>query len=145
MVRLSSYSVLVLIDYFDCPDPQGEITQLRALGGEVLGGFIISIFVLIIVHDTTTIIRSILWSYILIPIVYFIAREATYQIDGLNPASVLAEQIFVGIKYHRWSPLKTYWIFFFGPMVGSAIAAVFFNYFYLPLFRRWKSINTRIT
>ena len=127
---------------FDCPNPQSTSLELRALAGEIIGTFIISTFVLIIVHESTTIIRSILWSYILIPIVYFIAREATFQIDGLNPSVVLTEQFFVSVKNdYDFSYMNSYWVFFFGPLIGGAFGGIFFNIFYLPLFKRWKKFS----
>lgn len=130
----------VLISDYYCPNPATADQKLWAFAGEVIGSFILCIFALIVVHETTTFIKSILWSYILIPVVYFIAREATNSVDGLNPSIVLTEQIFVGIRYNNWSPIRTYWVYLIGPMVGAVIAALFFNYFYLPLFRRWKAV-----
>ena len=64
-----------LIDTFTCPIPSavGE-TLMQAYGGEILGSFIVCIFLLIIVHDTTTFIRSNFWNYVLVPVVFYIAR-----------------------------------------------------------------------
>jgi len=74
-----------------------------------------------------------------VPVVFYIAREVTSQIDGLNPATVLSMQIFYGIKYGDWNPLNEYWIFIVGPIIGAISSGIFFNYFFLPLFIRWKA------
>ena len=68
--------VLGLIDYFTCPMPAvvGE-TNVQAFGGEIVGSFLVTLFLLIIVHDTTTFLRSNFWNYILVPVVFYIARE----------------------------------------------------------------------
>jgi glycerol uptake facilitator-like aquaporin len=48
-------------------------------------------------------------------------------------------QLFYGIKYDDWQPISTYWIYFLGPIAGAIFSAIFFNYFFLPLFIRWKA------
>ena len=63
----------------------------------------------------------------------------TSQISGLNPAAVLANQVFYGIRYDNWEPLESYWAYIVGSMIGSTLAALFFNFFYYPLLMRWKS------
>ena len=58
---------------------------------------------------------------------------------------VLANQIFYGILYDgiegvdNWYPLTVYWAYIIGPLVGTLIAGILFNFLYLPLFIRWKA------
>lgn len=61
----------------------------------------------------------------------------TYQYAGLNPSAVLANEIFYGVKYNDFSPMNNYWEYIIGPKIGSAAAAIFFNYFLLPIHQKW--------
>ncbi len=63
----------------------------------------------------------------------------TGQIDGLNPASVMALHLAWGINTGDWKPMSVYWMYIVGPIVGAGLSALFFNAFYLPLFIRWKA------
>lgn len=68
--------VYALIDAYTCPNPYtSSETLAQAFGGELMGSFFVCLFLLIIVHDTTTFLRSNFWNYILVPIVFYIARE----------------------------------------------------------------------
>lgn len=90
-------------------------------------------------NDHTSFVKSTFWNYCLIPVVSFIAREASYQIDSLNPATALGFQLFTGVKDGNWVPLSHYYLYFFGPVVGGTLSGLFFNFFYLPLLIRWKA------
>ena len=104
-----------------------------------MGSFLYTLFVLIIMNDNTTFVKSTFWNYCLIPIVFYIIREATYQIDSLNPATSLAFQVFSGIKNDNWAPLQQYYLYIIGPIIGAIGSGVFYNYFYTPLLIRWKA------
>jgi len=90
-------------------------------------------------NETTSFIKSTYWSYLLIPVAFYIARETTYQLDSLNPATTFAFQLFTGIKSNNWTPLSQYYLYLVGPLIGGLMCAAFFNFFYVPLLMRWKS------
>lgn len=106
---------------------------------QIFGTFFYTLFVLIIMNDHTSFVKSTFWNYCLIPVVSFIAREASYQIDSLNPATSLGFQLFSGVKDGNWLPLSHYYLYFFGPAIGALLSGFFFNFFYLPLLIRWKA------
>jgi glycerol uptake facilitator-like aquaporin len=116
-----------------------DVIEVKILLGQIFGTFIYALFVLIIMNDHTSFVKSTFWNYCLIPVVSFIAREGSYQIDSLNPATAFSFQLFTGLKDNDWVPLSHYYLYFFGPAVGALLSGVFFNYFYLPLLIRWKA------
>ena len=128
-------------------------TEAQTFGAEIIGSFFFILFLLVIVNETTTFLKSNFWNYLLLPIIFFICREyshplyrVTSQIDGLNPAMTLANQVFYGLKYqdnqlidNSWYPLSVYWAYIIGPLIGTLLASLLFHYLYLPLFIRWKA------
>lgn len=51
-----------------------SVIEVRILLGQIFGTFIYTLFVLIIMNDHTSFVKSTFWNYCLIPIVSFIAR-----------------------------------------------------------------------
>jgi len=74
----------------------------------------------------------------MISIAWFTATTLTFQTDSLNPASTLSFQLFTGIKNNNWHPLQQYYLYLFGPILGTTIATTIFNLLYLPWFISWK-------
>jgi glycerol uptake facilitator-like aquaporin len=54
--------------------PNFALLQLRILLGQIVGSFLYTLFVLIIMNDNTTFVKSTFWNYCLIPIVFYIIR-----------------------------------------------------------------------
>lgn len=109
----------------------------------MLGSFLLVIFYLIIMSYSTR-IESNFYSYLLVPLVYYCARmyptiyrRLTYQFTALNPSTVLANQIFYGVKYGTWGALNEYWAFIIGPLLGTVVASFLFSFLLLPIHRRW--------
>lgn len=64
-----------VIDKFECARPSSGYTEAQAFGGEIIGSFLFILFLLIVVNETTTFLKSNFWNYILVPIIYYISRE----------------------------------------------------------------------
>lgn len=60
------------------------------------------------------------------------------QYTGLNPAAILSNQIFYGVKSGNYTPLSTCWVYICGPVIGGLAATLIFNFFLLPIHKANK-------
>ena len=115
------------------------LLELRIALAQIAGTFIYTLFVLINYYENTSFFKATFWVYVSTAFVFFISREFTYQLDSLNPATTLAFQVFTGIKNGNWEPLKQYYLYIAGPVIGAILCSAFYNFYYEPLLLRWRS------
>lgn len=97
---------------------------------EIVGTFIFVLFIVVACTSDTTFCSSTIQVYVFIPTILMLAREYSYRSQGLNPAFAIAFEFFYAANNNQWYLFQYVWATFFGPYVGSALAVLFFEFFY---------------
>mgnify|MGYP003477224114 FL=1 len=97
---------------------------------EIVGTFIFVLFIMVATTSDTTFCKGNIQVYIFIPTILMLAREYSYRSQGLNPAFAVAFEFFYVAFNNQWFLFEYVWATFFGPFVGSALALLFFEFFY---------------
>ena len=63
-----------VVDKFSAARPVKGYSEAQTFGGEIIGSFLFILFLLIVVNNTTTFLKSNFWNYMLVPIIFYICR-----------------------------------------------------------------------